>query len=118
MRLQLRSSFRGSFCCLAYCGLLFGFWHGSFFGSCAVRLGEAGLLFGGDEYSFWLPGGVGGGDDGFGLRSGVAGSVAAGEVEGVGGVVAGEKAAGVGACDGGDLGDLFWGAVSDDLAAA
>src|SRR5438876_12346350 len=104
MRLQLRSSLRGGFiCCLAYCGLLFRFWLGSFFGLCVAGFGETGLLFGGDEFGFWFFYCVRGGD-GVGLGAGVAVSVPAGEVEGMRGVVGAEVAAGVGAGGGGGLG--------------
>src|SRR5258708_17010052 len=96
MRLQLRSFLRGGFICrLAYCGLLFRFWLGSFFRLCCAGFGHAGLLFRGDEFRLWFFGCVGGGGDGVWLGAGVAGSVAAGEVERVGGVVAGVEAAGV-----------------------
>src|SRR5882757_9632796 len=115
MRLQLRSSLGGGFiCCLAYCGLLFRFWLGSFFWFCVAGFGEAGLLFGGDKFGFWIFHCVRGGD-GVGLGAGVAGSVAAGEIQRVRGVVAGEEAASV---RGGDGGDLLGRAVGDDAAAA
>ncbi len=71
------------FGCLAYCGLLFRFWLGSFFGLCAAGFGDAGLLFGGDEFGFGLLDGVGSGGDVGGLGAGVAGAVAAGEGFGV-----------------------------------
>src|SRR5580704_19728784 len=116
MRLRLSSFLGGGFiCCLAYCGLLFRFWLGSFFGLRAAGFGEAGFLFGSDELGFGFFGGVGGGGNGVGLGAGMASSVAASEVERVRGVVAGKKASCVGAGDGSDL---LGCAVGDDAPAA
>ena len=68
-----------------------------FFAACGSVLrfgcagfGDAGFLFGGDELAAGVFVGVGGGGDVCGLRAGVAGAVAAGEVACEGGVVAGE----------------------------